>query len=91
MHQKKFSSLEVGTLVLYVVGNKKLGSGEHNFYYKIVKINKDNETVDIERYSKIDNKPDQERKILKENVSLENIEFLDPKDKLKNIDPRNFF
>lgn len=87
MKQSLFEKLEIGMPVSYL----NCGIRSHTFYFKIVKINKDNQTVDIERYLKLTDKPDAERKIYKKNISLADIEFLDPMDKLINLDPTKFF
>lgn len=87
MKQSLFEKLEIGMPVSYL----NCGIRLHTFYFEIVKINKDNQTVDIERYLKLTGKPDTEIKIYKKNVSLADIEFLDPKDKLINLEPTRFF
>lgn len=84
MKQHLFDKLKVGTPVSY------LGAGtiKHNFYYVITKINMDDETVDIERYLQSTTEPDTDTTIYKEGVSLDKIDFFDPKDKLRaQLDP----
>lgn len=84
MKQSLFDKLKVGTPVSY----QGIGTRKNDFYYVITKINTDNETVDIERYLQLTTKPDTDNPICKENVSLDEIDFFHPKDKLEaQLDP----
>ena len=84
MQQDLFDKLEVGVPVSY----QGMGTKKHNFYYVITKINKENKTVDIERYLQLTAKPDTDNPIYKENVLLEKIDFFYSEDKLRaQLDP----
>ncbi|WP_438013263.1 hypothetical protein [Psychrobacter raelei] len=84
MKQSLFNKLEVGTPVSY----QGIGTINNDFYYVITKINKDNQTVDIERYLQLTLKPDTDNPIYKEGVSLDKIDFFHSKDKLAaQLDP----
>lgn len=87
MKQKLFNKLETGMAVTY----QKMGVQEHNFYFVISRINSSKETVDIERYSKLTGKKDEEKNIYYEDVPLADIEFIDVKHKLIGLDPNTFF
>ncbi|WP_367107321.1 hypothetical protein [uncultured Psychrobacter sp.] len=87
MKQNLFDKLETGMPVTY----QKMGAKEHNFYFVISKINASNDTVDIERYSKLTGKKDEERSISHKNVPLADIDFIIAKHKLIGLDPSTFF
>lgn len=87
MRQSLFDRLETGMPVIY----NKMGTKEHNFYFVIIKINSSNETVDIERYSKLTGKKDEEKSISYKDVLLSDIDFIDAKHKLIGLDPSKFF
>nr|WP_015060888.1 hypothetical protein [Psychrobacter sp. DAB_AL43B]AFF18202.1 hypothetical protein [Psychrobacter sp. DAB_AL43B] len=76
MKQFLFDKLKVGTAVIYAGQGLKV----HDFRYFICQINKDSKTVDIEKYSEATGKPDSSSPI-KENISLDDIEFFHTKDK----------
>ena len=82
MNQRLFERLKIGMPVSYM----NLGTRKHDFFYVIVKINKESQTVDIERYSSRTGEPDEDRKIYQEQVSLAEIEFLNAIDRLIGLD-----
>lgn len=87
MKQLLFKKLKVGTAVTYV----GMGLKAHDFYYVICKINEDSETVDIEMYSQATGKPDKSQPI-KENVTLDNIDFFSNKDRvIAQLSANTFF
>lgn len=87
MKQDLFNKLETGMPVTY----QKMGVKEHNFYFVITKINFSNDTVDIERYSKVTGKKDEEKSIYCKDVPLTDIDFIDVKNKLIGLDASKFF
>jgi hypothetical protein len=87
MKQNLFDRLETGMSVTY----QKMGAKEHNFYFVISKINFSNDTVDVERYSKLTGKKDEEKSISYKDVPLSDIEFIDVKHKLIGLNPSKFF
>ena len=86
MKQNLFDKLEAGMPVTY----QKMGAKEHSFYFVISKINVSNYTVDIERYSKLTGKKDEEKSIYYKDVPLADIDFIDAKHKLIGLDPNTF-
>lgn len=87
MKQFLFNKLKIGTAVTYVGEGLRV----HNFYYVICKINESSQTVDLAKYSQATGESDRSQPI-KENVSLDNIEFFFTKDKvLAQVSARAFF
>lgn len=87
MREDRFRYLEIGQPVVYM----GLGKATHNFYFVIAKINEDNKTVDVERYSRLTGKKDEDKPIYKTNVSLSDIEFMEGINNIHGIDPNKFF
>ncbi len=87
MNQNLFNRLEIGMAVTY----KKMGTQEHDFYFVIAKINASNKTVDVERHSKSTGKKDRETSTHYKDVLLDDINFIDAKDKLIGLDASKFF
>ena len=87
MKKSLFDRLETGMPVIY----NKMGTKEHDFCFVITKINSSNETVDIERYSKVTGKKDEEVSTCYKDVPLDDISFIDVKDKLIGLDASKFF
>ncbi len=87
MKQSLFDKLETGMPVTY----QKIGAKEHNFYFVISKINFNNNTVDVERCSKLTGKKDEEKSIYYKDVPLSDIDFIDAKHKLIGLDASKFF